>query len=97
MTGFDDGPVEQARLDAAQTEWERNRRVINAQCAGIRQSMLDMEHMLNRVDMDRADDRDMRRHIENVRACVDEMDGENWLKSPRAMAELRRQEGRQGV
>lgn len=93
MTGFDEGVVEQARLDAAQMEWERNRRVIITQCAGIRQSMRDMEHILNRVDLDGADDRDMRRHIENVRACTDEMDGANWLKSPKAMAELRRKEG----
>ena len=83
--------IQAQRTDAAQVEWERNRRVVVTQAAGIRQSCVEMENTVRQLDIDIKDTRDLMRHIENIRACVDEMDGDNWLKSPRAMAEERAQ------
>ena len=84
--------IADSRLEAAQAEWERARRVVVTQAVGIRQSCLDLRHIVARLDVNRADERDLLRHIENISACIAEMDGENWLKSPLAMAALRAKE-----
>jgi hypothetical protein len=92
MTGFDEGLIQEARIDAAQMEWERWRRTTVTQVAGIRQACRDLEHLANRLDIDVGQQRDIARSVETIRACIEEMEGPNWLKSPRAMAELRAQE-----
>lgn len=93
MTGFDEGPISQIRTEAAQVEWERNRRVIDVHVIGIRQSVTDIEHVFARLDLPRAssaaDERDLRRALDNIRSCVDELTSDRWLKSPKAMADER--------
>jgi hypothetical protein len=92
VTGFDEGPVEEARVEAAQMEWERNKRVITTQTLGITTAVDEIRKVLKRIDIDVRDERELLRYVELIADCAYELTSENWLKSPKAMAEKRRQD-----
>jgi hypothetical protein len=97
MTGFDEGLIEQARIDAAQMEWERARRIVVTQTIGIRAALAEMRKVLAAPSFSPAKaEGELRRYVSLVESCCDELDGDNWLKSPQAMALMRQQEATRG-
>lgn len=86
------GLIERQRTAAAQMEWERWKRVVGTLGLGFRTSIEEMRKVISRLDIEARDERDLLRYLELIAAGTAEMDSENWLKSPMAMAELRGRE-----
>lgn len=79
------------RTAGGQMEWERWKRVVGTMCAGLRQAAGEIEHLVWQLDIDVAQETELLRLVEVLRSWIEELDGENWLKSPLAMAEMRSQ------
>lgn len=92
MSDISRADIDEQRTDAAQKEWERWKRVNGVQSIGLRATAEDIRHMANRLDISSVDQRDLLRCADLIAECAHELDGENWLKSPKAMQELRNQE-----
>lgn len=91
MTGWDEGPLDEARIDAAQREWERWRRSVGVAAAGLRTNAEDLRRMAKRVTSP-SDEGVLLRMAAMEEALAEQLDGEDWLKSPKAMALMKAQE-----
>lgn len=94
MTGFDEGLVEQARVEAAHMEWERWKRANGVAAAGLRHNAADMRKLA--VRLPGFYEGELLRMAAMAEALAEQLDGENWLKSPKAMALMRQQEAKAG-
>lgn len=86
--------VRAERTDASQSEWERWRRANGVASALLRQTVEEVRAIVTRLDIDAKDVRELERHMAGLIESAQQLDGDGWLKSPRAMAELRKENGR---
>lgn len=80
---------ESDRIDAAQAEWTRWKRVNGVAAAGFRATAAELQKLANSLGAP-AITAAINRHAAQLMEHAYLLDGEDWLKSPLAMAEKRR-------
>lgn len=87
--------IEGERVAAAQMEWERWKRANGVAAAGLRTTAGELRKLAKR-QVETRDERDLERMAGLHEELAAQLDGENWLRSPKAMAELRNVEASHG-